>query len=74
MRMEDRIARLLAAIARAARRGDALARQLHSANQDATLENLIDWFTSRGALGAPPSDAPARFALGLGEMAPPTRG
>ena len=72
--MEERIARLLAAMAQAAHRGDPLARQLHRAHQDTTLDNLIDWFTTRGALDAPSSAAPARSALGLGAMAAPTRG
>ena len=66
-RREERIARLLTAMARAARRGDPLARQLHRAHQDTTLDNLIDWFTTRGERDTPPSAAPARSALGLGD-------
>ena len=73
-RVEDRIARLLAAMAQAAHRGDSLALQLHRAHQDTTLENLIDWFATRGARDATPSAAPARSALGLGKMTAPTGG
>jgi hypothetical protein len=45
---------------------------VHRAHQETTMENLIDWFTTREERDAQPSIAPARSALGLSQMAAPT--
>lgn len=80
-RWEDRVTRLQAAITQAAHAGNALARQVHRRDGDATLEQLIAWFTLHGDVDRPPSPdaggpatAPARSALGLSQVTAPTGG
>jgi len=62
---EERITRLLDAIAHAADAGDIVARQVAHPQQDETLDALIAWFTQRAQTsGRPVTDATAP-ALGL---------
>jgi hypothetical protein len=61
---EERVTRLLDAIAKAARAGDPLACQVRQADRGDTLDALITWFTQRAQAAAP-----ARSALG--RRAPP---
>ena len=74
MRVEDQVTRLVDAMTQAAHRGNPLALQLRRAQRGTIVESLIDWFTTWGELDAQPFAAPARFALGLGDMAAPTGG
>ena len=48
-RLEARLARLHAAIAQAARRGDPCARQVLHGSQETTLEALCAWFEAHAA-------------------------
>ena len=75
---EERITRLLDAIAHAADAGDTVARQVVHPQQDETLDALIAWFAQRAQASertATEATAPARSALGLRTPPdPPERG
>ncbi len=72
---EERVLRLLDAIAEAAHAGNPLARQVTRPQQDETLDALIAWFTPHAQAHAMPATAPARSALGLWTPPdPPERG
>ena len=75
---EERITRLLDAIAHAADAGDTVAGQVAHPHQDETLDALITWFTQRAQTSKMPADdatAPARSAFGLRTPPdPPERG
>jgi hypothetical protein len=65
---EERVSRLLTAIAEAAHAGDPLAKQVTRPHHDDTLDALITWFTQRAQASVMPATettAPARSALGL---------
>lgn len=74
---DDRLTRLVDAIAQAAQAGDPLARQVHNALKETTIDHVIALFVMRGqearrAAGAgSPTAAPA---LGVSEIADQTCG
>ena len=72
---EERVTRLLDAIAAAAHAGDPLARQVARPHHDETLDALITWFTQHAQASEMPVTTPARSALGHSTPSdPPVRG